>query len=48
MVPTDPDLLTNAHATTKMHLESRNFWKTGVKTFFMSFSMFYLPKYTNT
>lgn len=34
MVLTDPDLLINAHAITKMHLESRNFWNTGVKQFY--------------
>ena len=26
-VPNGPGLLTNADATTKMHLEIRNFWK---------------------
>lgn len=51
MVPTGPDLLTNAHTIAKMYLEISNFWEAGdecIFFFFMSSSMFYFPKYTNT
>lgn len=34
MVPTGPYLLTDTHATTKMHLEIRNFCKAGGECIF--------------
>lgn len=38
MVPNGPGLLTNVDATTKMHLEMRNFWKArGEHIFFYEF-----------
>lgn len=37
MVPTGSDFLANAHATTKMHLEMRNFWNAGDEHVFYEF-----------
>ena len=48
MVPFGPELLTNAHATTKMNLEIRNFWKAEVECIFYEFPLIYLPKDTDT
>lgn len=37
MVTSEPGLLTNADATTKMHLEIRNFWKARGEHIFYEF-----------
>ena len=34
MVPTGPDLLTNAHTIAKMYLEISNFWEAGDECIF--------------